>query len=215
MKRVLIGVLVLGVAVAHSLWPGRVQLDWPTVALLGIFISIVAAREISNFLPMVKRLKLGEAEIEMQEAVQKLHQEVENAEESTGPEMVVEAVRRPDSVEARPGTSEEHILDVASRDKESAVVRLVIEIEKELGRLFQEANLGSHPPRTIREMVDQLVAKNVLSREAGKAIIEFRNVRNQVIHPTQGGTVPESVLVSAIDSGVRILRLLRSIKVTG
>jgi hypothetical protein len=210
MKRVLVGVLVLGVAVAHSLWPGRVQLDWPTVALLAIFISIVAARELSKFLPMVKRLKLGDAEIELEGAVQKLHEEVEKAEESTGSEMIVEAVRHADSVEARPGGSEKDILDLASRDKESAVVRLVMEIEKDLGRLFQQANLGARPPRTIREMVGQLVAKGVLSTETGKAIIEFRNVRNQVIHPTQGGAVPESVLVSAIDSGLRILRLLRS-----
>ena len=76
--------------------------------------------------------------------------------------------------------------------------------------LFQKAGLGANPPKTIREMVNQLVSRKILSPETGAAIIEFRNVRDQAIHPTHTGAIPESVLVSAIDSGIRILRLLRA-----
>lgn len=211
MRRYLLALLILALVVTHLAWPGRVKLDWPTITLLAMFISLIGARELSRFLPLVKRLKLGEAEIEMQESVQKLHRDVEKAEESTGPQVVPQDIQRADSFVGTGGEGfENNILELASRDKESAVVRLVIEIEKELGVLFQKAGLGSDPPRTIREMVNQLVSQKVLSPETGAAIIEFRNVRNKVIHPTQAGAIPESVLVSSIDSGIRILRLLRT-----
>jgi hypothetical protein len=62
-----------------------------------------------------------------------------------------------------------------------AHVRLTNEIEKELGALFEKKKLGSKPLRTIRELVERLVAAQALSRATGAAIFEFRDVRNRVI----------------------------------
>lgn len=113
------------------------------------------------------------------------------------------------AVQEEQGT-ENAILALAAQDKESAVVRLTIEIEKELAAVFHASGLGTEPPKTIRELVNKLVEKKVLSPSTGTAILEFRDVRNQVIHPRQAGTVPASALASAIDSGIRILHILRS-----
>ena len=82
MRRLPLALLVLAILVAHVVLPNRAQVDWPAIALLAILISVVAAPELSKILPLVKRLKLGEAEIEMQESVQRLHEEVEKAEQS-------------------------------------------------------------------------------------------------------------------------------------
>lgn len=211
MRRVLAGVLVSGVIVAHVGWSSHVSLDWPTIALVAIVVGVVFAPEISKLLPLIKRIKVGEAEIELQESVQKLHKEVEKAEEGTGAHVALweSHSRRAAAAQEEPG-SENAILDLAAKDKESAIVRLTIEIEKELAALFEKKKLGAKPPRTIRELVEQLVAAQSLSRATGAAILEFRDVRNRVIHPNQAGTVPPSALASAIDSGIRILRILRS-----
>jgi len=195
-QRHLLAILVLVIVVAHVLFPSRVQIDWPTIALVGILILLVFASKLSWILPFVKRIKLGEAEVEMQESIQRLHQDVKRAEGGIGIES--------DAA----GVTEEHILDLASRDKESAIVRIAIEIENELGALYRRADPNAEPPKTIRELVKELELKGILTPAVAKAIIEFRDVRNQVIHP-RAGQVHAYVLSSALDSGIRILRLLR------
>jgi uncharacterized protein YutE (UPF0331/DUF86 family) len=186
MRRFLAGALVSAVIALHMGWSSRIPLDWPTIALVGIVVAIVFAPEVSRLLPFIKRIKVGEAEIELQESVQKLHQEVEKAEESTGSRAALREshTNRVKAVQEKQGT-QNAILALAAQDKESAVVRLTIEIEKELAALFHANGLGTEPPKTIRELVNKLVEKKVLSPSTGTAILEFRDVRNQVIHPRQ------------------------------
>jgi hypothetical protein len=197
MRRPFLAVVVSVVLIARFIFPTRVQLDWPTVTLIAVFISLFYTREFAGMIPLIKRLKLGEAEIELQASVQRLHKDVESAEEASHPSVAALG-------------SEEGILELASRDKESAVVRLAIEIEKELAAKSAINGLAAERSSTIRAMVDRLTSMKVLSPATASAIIEFRNVRNQVIHPAQGHIVSDSVLASAIDSGIRILRILRA-----
>ena len=191
-----LAVVVFVIALAHTIFPTRVQIDWPTIALIGICILLIFAPKLSWILPFVKRIKLGEAEVEMQESIQRLHHDVKRAESAVG------------IAGHEPGGSEERILDLASRDKESAIVRLAIEIEKELETLYRRADPGTDPPKSIRELVEELESRGVLSPAVTKAIIEFRDVRNRVIHP-RAGQVHAYAVSSALDSGIRILRLLR------
>jgi uncharacterized protein YutE (UPF0331/DUF86 family) len=213
MRRYLLAITIFVIALLHIFWPNHVQLDWPTITLLAISILLLGAREFSKLLPFIKRLKIGEAEIELHETLQRLHKDTEEAEEDSSQRvshyLPTFAVTNNLIGREREG-SEDAILNLASRDKETAVVRIAIEIEKELARLFVAAELGSHPPKSIRSMVDQLAAKGVLPRATAKAIIEFRNVRNKIIHPSQIDAVPESALGSSVDSGIRLLRLLRN-----
>lgn len=171
-------------------------------------------------IPLVRRLKLGSAEIELQESAAKLHQSVEKAEGAIGiliKPPTVTTTRRftMDSVSEAlnnlPST-ENSILDLASRDKESAVVRLAVEIEKELYALYGKRDPAKKSPRTIHETVSELVSDHILDRQLAMAITEFRDVRNRVMHPSQVGVVDQATLASAIDSGIRILRLLRTVR---
>ncbi len=213
MRRYLLAITIFAIALLHIFWPSHVQLDWPTITLLAIFISLFGAPQLTKLLPFIKRLKFGEAEIELHETLQRLHKDTEEAEEDSAQRvsryLPTSTVTNNLISREREG-SEDAILELASRDKETAVVRVAIEIEKELARLFIAAELGLHPPKSIRSMVEQLAAKGVLPKATAKAIIEFRNVRNKIIHPSQIDAVPESALGSSIDSGIRLLRLLRN-----
>jgi membrane protein YdbS with pleckstrin-like domain len=197
--------ILLAIAAAHIFWPSHVQIDWPTISLIVIALILIFTSEIAAILPQIKRFRLGEAEIEMRDLI-KLHEEVEIAETETTPASQRQAVDQTGTIKRR---SETYILTLASRDKESALVLLAIEIEKELARLTSQTGVPDQS-RTIRQTVDALVAKGILSREVANAIISFRNVRNQVIHPIRQNVVDDAVLTSALDSGVRILRILRS-----
>src|SRR5690348_15099969 len=134
-----ISALVLIVAVAHVLSPKHAELDWPTVALIGIVVLLIWSPELAKFFPFVKRLKIGEAEIEMHESVLRLHEDVQKAEE-LAPQLYIQS-----NLEAPAAVSEDSILELASRDKESAIVRLGIEIEKGLVTLLQKAGVADTP----------------------------------------------------------------------
>ena len=209
MRRYGPSIIILALVIVHVVDPTRVQIDWQSVALVSLIIALVYAPELSAVLPLIKRVKIGAAEIEMRESLKKLHDEVEEAESATGVGPTLDLKVSANETCALSENTENRILALAARDKESAVVRLAIEIEKALSLLFQNAGLGEKPPRTIRDTVEQLISKGILPPKVGEAIIEFRNVRNKVIHPMAGALVDDSILTSAIDSGLRILRLLR------
>lgn len=211
MRRVIF-LIVLGVLIlSHVTFPAHAQLDWPTVALLAIFVSVLFWPELKGILPTIKKVRIGNTEIETWESVRKLHQDVEKAEglsiASTGAPVELRAAET-----AAPFERAQRILTLASKDKEMAILRISTEIEKELTALFQRAGVGQSPPHTIRGTVDILLSKGILPQELAAAIIEFRNVRNKVAHPIRGDSVDESVLTSTIDSGVRILQLLLQLK---
>lgn len=207
--RRIVAFIIGAVAVAHIFSPSHVQIDWPTITLVIIALTLVFFwSEIAAILPNIKRLKLGEAEIEMRDETAKLHEEVERVERAAVPKQRVPARAQ----EAAPpgGRSETDILELAARDKETALIQLAIEIEKELARLSRETDEPDRS-RTIRETLDRLVNDDILTRDLANTILTFRDVRNKVVHPIGQIPVSESILTSAIDSGVRILRVLRSI----
>jgi len=211
MRRVLFLIVLGAVILSHIIFPTHVQLDWPTFALLAIFVAVLFWPELRGILPTIKKLRIGNTEIETWESVRKLHQDVEKAEglsvASTGPTVELRATET-----AVPFERVRRILTLASKDKEMAILRISTEIEKELTALFQRSGVGQSPPHTIWGTVNILLSKGILPPEFATAIIEFRNVRNKVAHPIRGDSVDESVLTSTIDSGVRILQLLLQLK---
>ena len=59
-----------------------------------------------------------------------------------------------------------------------------------------------------------LVQAGRITPQVSTALTEFRNVRNQLIH-TSGGRVPDEAVSSAVDSGIKLLKLLENIVAIG
>ncbi len=199
------GTLLIGFALAHSVWPQRVSLDWPSTSLLLTGVLLLFSRKVMALLPYIKKLKLGEVEIEIQEKLRDLAATVNQLEESP--------LKRPHasaSVGRLTDTSvEATILDLATKDKSAALVRLAIEIEKEMALRCKE--LGIELPRpTWRESVDALSREKVLAPQMARALIEFRDIRNQVIHSGLRGAVQGHLIDRALDNGLQLLRLLKA-----
>ena len=213
-SRRIIAFIIGAVAVAHIFVPSHVQIDWPTITL--VVVALVLAflwSEIVAMLPNIKRLRLGDAEIEMRGEAAKLHEEVEKIERipiAPKRQIIPGGLIIPAPTKDPARRSEADILELASRDKETALILLTIEIERELARLSGHTDEPDRS-RTIRETVDRLVDEGVIPRDLANTILTFRDVRNKVVHQIRQIPVEDSVLTSAIDSGVRILSILRSI----
>jgi hypothetical protein len=91
-------------------------------------------------------------------------------------------------------------------DKEMMLVRIGIEIERMLVQL-DHGDSPSKRPIIWSRTVGSLADRGVITPQIAKALVEFRDVRNQLIHPS-GGSVTDALIASAVDSGIKLLRLL-------
>lgn len=205
-KAAVAAVILLGAGFAHALWPQRLALDWPSVMLILAGIAVVFSREISKWLPYIKRLRVGEAEIELQEKLGELRVNIRQLDEKGTKRLA----------DAAPATAIEQvelqskILDLSAKDREAALIRLSIEIEKELARLSNKVSYKDSVS-SWRRAVDALLKAQVIEAPLGDALLEFRDVRNQVIHSGLRRPVKQQILLSAIDDGLVILQHLKAL----
>lgn len=204
-KTAAIGSGLAGLGIAHSLWPQYVSMDWPSVTLVVAGAFFCFSSHIAAFLPYVKRLKLGEAEIELQEKLSDLSKNVKELEDS--PEQVTRRTSAKPTAIADTSI-ESMIVDIATKDKAAALLRLSMEIEKQIASLCKDAGLMPEH-RTWRESVNTLTRAKVIEPNLASALIEFRDVRNQVIHSGLRVPVQQSMLTRALDDGLQLLRLLK------
>jgi len=198
------GWILAALGIAHSLWPQYLSMDWPSVTLLIACVFLCFSGHVAAFLPYIKRLKLGQAEIEIQEKLGDLSKNVKQLEDT--PEKTLRHVSAI-ATDVTDTSVESTILDIASKDKAAALIRLGIEVEKRIALLCKEANvMPAH--RTWRDSINALTQAKILEPKLGNALIEFRDVRNQVIHSGLRAPVQQSMLTRAIDDGLNLLRLL-------
>jgi hypothetical protein len=159
-------------------------------------------------LPFVESLEVGNTKVrlrELQHSVKQAEAEDISRLSSSGPSSF-----SPSSTLLNTDV-ESTILDLAARDKYSALLRLGIEIEKQLAVILRAQ--GTEIPRkgiSWSDTIQSLHSGGIISAAMEQALMEFRGVRNRVIHATREGPVSEQLASSAIDSGLRIYRLLKA-----
>jgi hypothetical protein len=199
------GLVLFGLGLVHSIWPNFLKLDWQGVALLALGAAFCFASRLSAFMRYVKKLKVGEAEIELREASDEIGQNLDKVAEGRPARLMAEAFAEED--EREPDRSigiETQVLELAAKDREAALIRLAIEIERQLALLCKQGGVLD-AGTTWRKTVEVLVKKGAIEPALGQAIIEFRDVRNQVIHSGLKGPVRREILARAIDQGLKIL----------
>lgn len=209
LKAVVSGTILIVVAVIRAFSPNRVLLDWPVLVALCAGIALLFLPQIIYALPFIKKVRWGDKEIEIQarvevlsEGVEKLKQEPPSKLSNQGEgELELRERLLEDKIESK-------ILELSKYDKESALLRLAIEIEKELLILCRAMDVEPER-RTWRALVTELLKKDVLSKPMADAILEFRDVRNSVIHSGFGGPILEDSLTRTIENGLALLRSIR------
>lgn len=211
-KTFVTGILAITVAIRHATAPEQVTLDWPTVGLMVFGFLLLLMRQLVHIFPYIRKLKWGDAEVQLQERVAILSEEIESLEDAEKPEPPPApggATTSPSTVEAALDTDPaSQILELAAKDKEAALIKLAIEIEREMILLSKPKGL-SVTRSTWRALVTSLTEHGIITPDTGDALLQFRDLRNQVIHSGFGGPVQQRALDSALDSGLRLLLLIK------
>lgn len=202
-SRVVAGLMIVA-GVLHAFKPQWVTLDWPSIALIlpGVLLLFLPLDEIGA---VIESLEIGKTKILFRKA-HSLDESVKRA------EIQEEATAKPRVEAYRETEIDNQIQMLLSADKEMALIKIGIEIERVLTELYMHA--GGEIFRTRiswKNALEFLQSKEKISPATSRACIDFRNVRNQLIHPSRG-PVPESVVTSAVDNGIKLLRILAHIR---
>jgi hypothetical protein len=117
------------------------------------------------------------------------------------------------SQEPETGTSgpyiESRLNALLDADKEMALIRIAIELERTINILLHQRGIAiSGPSYSINQAVSELVHAGEITAEVSLALTQFHRVRNEIIHARR--SVPESAITSVIDSGMDLLLFLNS-----
>jgi hypothetical protein len=222
-RRLVAGLLIIAGAV-HAFKPAWLALDWPTIAviLVGVVLLFVP---LEDWGIVLESFEIGKAKFLLRK-VKQLDESVERAvsEEVAGanqpkitpsPGLPDDEVERQVETEGQRSPWGDFFVDPRNRrlfdtDKEMMLIRIGIDIERILVQLDRGVAASSRPIVWSRT-VENLAARGIITPQIAKALIEFRDVRNRLIHPS-GGSVTNAFIASAVDSGIKLLRLLTGIR---
>jgi len=223
MRKIFAAALLL-IGIAHILLPAKVALDWATLVLLAGAVLLGFAHELKVLLPFIDSVELGKAKVTLRQESRKLaenvveseHAETQEAQEKppgslreTAPDQFVELVRAGRLADT---SRERKILHIAAVDKFTAILQIGMELEAEMFLLSamiglrNQARLG-----TFQETAELLHGQRLITSNSLAALLEFWRLRNKIAHAQYPFAENDPVLESFLDSGLRLLRLVRNI----
>lgn len=190
--------VVIGAAailvVVHGLSPDSFRVDYVTVLLLVIILF-------APFAPLVRRIKLGEFEAEIDKAeVDALVQQAKPAQEETV-ELTSKKISRKE---------EEHLIELAESEPASALADLGTNIEWKLHALLELSHLPERKKEagrglTLRQLSQYLNKNGLIDNRLKGALASFASIRNRTAH---GSRIAASDAARVVESGLLILREL-------
>lgn len=167
--------------------------------LLSIYLLIIAAvlllfPYINEWISNIRKLKIGNYEIEIGSAVNKLEKETSNFEES-----IKDRKKYPELPE-----NFKKLLADASAEPRGALLIVAIEIESVVRELAKKnhINFGS-----TMKLANELSEKKVINEEILPIFKDFWNIRNMVVHGLHE-RINENTIYELTYLGFRILNLL-------
>lgn len=206
-KRWGIVILCLTLIVARYYYPAF-QLDSTTVWLVVIASIAALLPEMSSLAPYVKRLKIGDTEVELKENIAKLGSEVEKAQISEADKPPKPTAKKPRKKKSSVNTQVK--IQVALANPRGTLLVLSGEIEQELRNKLIDAGVPVERATGLRALSRLAIYNDILPRDAAAALDDFSAIRNKVAHG-EAFDVEESVLYSLISIGTNLLQLIRAL----
>jgi len=189
----IIGAVVAAILlVVYMVAPSPPRIDAITIALLVLIL-------LSPYLSLIKRVRVGEFEAEIDRAQ---IDKVEDAVRSVEPDEKVGWLR--------PSALEDQLLPLTETDPALALAKLRIEIEQRL-RSLVEVSLESLQQKKaisrsgIRQLSRILLEEEIIDRKAFKAIEVTIDVLNKAVH---GIRIESSEAIRVVDTGLTLLHYL-------
>lgn len=175
--------------------------DGNTVWLLVIATVVLIGPDLKALLPYIKRIKIGDTEIELAEKAAKIGQEIEK---------VKEEVSADENWEIPDRTTNEvnEVLNDAKTDPRAAFLLLATKIEEEVRSRLQKADLSqSRQFTSLPRLVEFGVEKQVFPVQVLSIFKEFWYARNKVAHG-EAADIDDNTILSLIAVGTDILKLV-------
>src|SRR5438874_2673186 len=165
-KRMFIALVCLGFAALRLVFP-EAQVDAVSVWLLAIAAAMFMLPEIQTVLPYIKRLRVGDTEIEL---VEKLEKEVAKATASVA--------------DQTPGaTGVDDLLREAGRSPEAALLLLSSKLEQQVRQRLMEAGMPeAQTMMSLPVLLERGVERGLFSQSVLSAMRDFWAVRNDIAH---------------------------------
>ncbi|RZF78801.1 hypothetical protein EXT46_15395 [Pseudoalteromonas sp. CO325X] len=182
------------------------SLLWPIFAFVVLFLF---RSQLADAIGRFKKGKLLGQEVELNDSLANLQRSASQLSEEVSaiPSSEVESS---DGNELEDDESSvKAIIHEAARSPKAALILLAAEIEKEAKQTL--ASIGKLKGRksiNLRQAIDELDSHYGLPRHISSSLRLFWETRNKIIH---GGETDERNILSAIDSGVSILKSLQAL----
>jgi hypothetical protein len=187
------------------IWP-TAQVDSTTIWLVAIAALLFVLPDLRAFAPYIKRIKIGDAELELKEQIGKLDSEVQKARDAASSREEAE----PDVKAADTISSEiDRVIEESSRDPRAALLLLSSKIEQRLRNRLEEAGLRVNRNHSGVRLVEFGVHEGIFPQEFLSAFRDFWTVRNKVAHGA-AFDVDDSYILSLISLGTELLQALTS-----
>lgn len=186
-------------------------LFWPILGFVVVFLFRV---EIAKAVGRIKKGKFFGQEVELSDELAELQQTATKASEEVAslPQAEIDQVTGEigkDTSIVNEEDSIKTIIKEASHSPKTALILLASEVEKEARQtLASIGKLKGARKFTLSQIINELDSHYGLPKHVASSLRMFWDTRNKIIH---GGETEVGNILSAIDSGVTILRTLKSL----
>ena len=175
--------------------------DDTSLWLIAIAAFLFVAPELKTVLPYIKRVRIGNTELELVQQIADLGKEVVKAQEAIA--------ARPGVVAPSAVSSEvEEIYRRTSQDPRAALLLLSAELEQRVRSRLQNAGVErSGRLMSLPQAVEAGVRADILPREVLPPFRDFWAVRNRVAHG-DALEVDNSIIYSLVSVGAELLKMV-------
>jgi hypothetical protein len=201
-KRSLIIWLCLLLLLSRMIWP-NMRVDAISLWFLGIAALFLLIPELRIFVPYIRSVKFGQAELELSEEIKNFGKEVEKVQASE--------IERPQTDSLNNISPDiKDVLKVAANNPRVALLLLATMLDVHIKQRFQESNLVlplKNIPQSPVVALKEMCNAGIYSPVVLTSYVYFREIRNRVAHGL-AFDVPDSTILSIISLGTELLKVL-------
>lgn len=207
-RRILL-VVICGIIVIAGMLSPAMRIDTNAVWLIGIAAIVYFLPNLKSLMPYVKRIKIGDTEVELREEISSLEDVVDKAGSAVAQKEGASVSK--DTARRRVTADVEKILEEAAKSPGAALLLLSAKLEEQLRLALEEADVDYSRVTSLTRLADLGVKREVFPPEILSAIREFSDVRNRVAHGA-AFDIDDSYILSIISLGTQLLNIVSAIE---
>ncbi|MGI0494149.1 hypothetical protein ACN4EG_20385 [Alkalinema pantanalense CENA528] len=197
-KRWLLVIACLVLIVLRVIFPNA-QADPNSIWLMGIAALIFILPDLKSVAPYIKKIKVGDTELELKESIGNLGKEVEKAQDAA-------ALEQKATVSENVSFEIEKVLEESGKDPKAALLLLSAKIEQQLRNRLEEAGISTERVYSASRYVEMGVKADIFPQDFFPAFRDFWSVRNRVAHGA-AFDVDDSYILSLVSLGTDLLKI--------